>query len=225
MIGQEDIQGHWRRDWLRAPGHEDATTRVHWMQAGALYADVRIPLHRPDLGDAAALADLSSDALQMLAKAEGFAGTTVVENSVCTWTRAINWHGETSDIDAGKLWFEDGALIEDGVHADYRERWEHAGAAPAEGQLLSGDGVTAYLVTVGDAFVFGAGDPAAPANSAPEALFSRVHAFGRWQGAEGIAVLATNPFLEETVLLTREGEGYLWHRMDFDGTKTSLGLR
>ena len=44
MIDSSDVQAHWRRLWIRAPGFEDADTRVHWMQCGALYADIRVPL-------------------------------------------------------------------------------------------------------------------------------------------------------------------------------------
>ena len=40
MITLADVQGHWRRDWLKAPGFSDTTTHVHWMQCGTLFADM-----------------------------------------------------------------------------------------------------------------------------------------------------------------------------------------
>lgn len=219
MITQADIQGHWRRDWLRAPGFEDPTTRVHWLQAGEVYADLRLPLERPELGQARALAELPEAALEALAKAEGFAGTTEVTDSICTWTRAINWHGATDEVDAGKLWFDDqGGLIEDGVHAEYRELWQRVAEGPALGQQLSGLGLTAFLVTVGDAFVLGIGLPDAPAAAKHDVLFERVHALGHWVGETGMADLSTNPFQEGMPVLKRRQDGILWHRRRFDGS-------
>jgi len=93
MITGGDLQGHWRRDWIKAPGFEDNTTRVHWMQAGEIFVDLRVPLERPDLAGATALADLGPSTLLALTKAEGFAGRIEVVDSNCTWHRAINWHG------------------------------------------------------------------------------------------------------------------------------------
>ena len=142
MITTDDIQGHWQRLWLEAPGFKDKTTRVHWMQAGDIYADVRVPLERPDVSGLNSLADLPARDLHILAQAEGFAGHTKVENSVCTWERTINWHGATDAIDAGELSFDTaGRLIEAGVHANYTELWERWPAGHIEGLELSGEGV------------------------------------------------------------------------------------
>ncbi|MDF1728619.1 MAG: hypothetical protein P1U53_12810, partial [Sulfitobacter sp.] len=107
MITQGDLQGHWRRDWIKAPGFEDHTTRVHWLQAGALFADLRIPLERPDISGHAALADLSSAALRRLMQAEGFAGHITVDKSKCTWHREINWHGVPGQADVGLMSFDE----------------------------------------------------------------------------------------------------------------------
>jgi len=239
VVREGDIQGHWARRWLRAPGFEDATTRVHWMQAGGVYADVRVPLERPDLGQARCLAEMSTAALAELLSAEGFAGTTEVADSVCTWTRHINWHGATEDVDAGRLSFDAaGDLIEDGVHADYAELWTRPAQSPCEGVQLSGSDMTAYLVSVGDQFVFGLGTPNAPPTDAlqnalaagerPDAaladVFDRVHIYGRWQGAHGIAELATNPFLEGLRVLTSGPDGVVFHHIAYDGAVSEIPL-
>ncbi|MEM9317947.1 MAG: hypothetical protein AAGA70_02960 [Pseudomonadota bacterium] len=224
MIGQDDIQGHWQRNWLRAPGVEDTTTRVHWMQAGSMYADLRIPEERPELGSTPCLAALPSAALKMLARAEGFAGTTQIVDGICTWQRVINWHGATDQIDAGKLALKDGALIEDGVHSDYRELWQRRAEGPAFGQKLTGDGFTAYLVSVSDAFIFGAGRPDTPGDAPYDALFERVHALGSWVGEVGMADIATDPFLEGQPLLRRRTDGFLWHRINFRGRSSWVAL-
>lgn len=239
MVTEGDIQGHWQRIWLRAPGFEDGTTRVHWMQSGAIYADVRIPMDRPNMSGARCLADLDPDALSILAEAEGFAGLAVVQNSTCTWARHINWHGETEEIDAGKLSFdESGDLIEDGIYADYAELWTRTDADPDAGlHMVSGD-YTAYLVTVGTRFVFAIGKPQAMASKAvlcdlergrhdAEALaelFDRVHMIGTWRGDTGYADLATNPFMECRPCLTRTAEGLVYTHVEFDGKTTELPL-
>ena len=240
MITLAALQGHWRRDWLTAPGVRDDTTRVHWMQAGALYADVRVPAARPDLGDATCPADLSDEGLAALLAAEGFAGTVDLAGDVCTWHRAVNWHGRTEAVDAGRLRFTpEGALHEAGVHADYAELWRHEAAGPAEGLRLEGEGVAAFLVTVGARFVFGAGAPGAPATGGladavrggarPAALRAllgeRVHALGVWEGATGAALLATNPFAEGRPILTRTEGGATWHALVHDGAARDVTLR
>lgn len=239
MIGLDDIQGHWRRRWLRAPGFEDSTTRVHWMQAGDVYADVRIPLDRPDLGGATRLSDLSAAALVSLLAAEGFAGRATVEGGVCTWARHINWHGATSDIDAGRLSFEsDGDLIEDGIYADYAERWTRPSAVPRTGQRYKGQDCLGYLVTVGGDFVFGLGRVDAPGSQdvmdALERgdvwsdgladLFERVHVLGRWQEETGVTVLCTNPFAEGLPCLFRTGKGLRVQWPDWHGSLRELTL-
>lgn len=239
MLTERDIQGHWQRIWLRAPGFEDGTTRVHWMQSGNLYADVRIPLENPDLGDATCLADLDAQSLAMLAEAEGFAGTTVVQDGVCTWAREINWHGATEDVDAGRLSFDgDGDLIEEGVHADYAELWTRPHAVPSEGVRLTCGGKTAFLVTVGNRFVFGIGDPVAPASAstlcglergrvdraALSGLFDRVHVFGTWRGPFGCAILATNPFLNGKACLRRTDMGFVYSHVGFEGDVEEIPL-
>lgn len=238
------LQGHWRRDWMRWPGRggggEDATTRVHWLQAGALYADIRVPAERPALDGARCLDDLDPPALLGLMQAEGFAGTITLEGDICTWHRRINWHGRPAGVDAGRMHFAGAALIEDGVYAAYRELWQPvAGPAlcasrvrgrtaegPVEGVLVSSD--TLFLLALGrpDA------KPSAPLLAAlatgtrpPEVArhFAGLYALGRWQGAHGIADLATDPFLEGRPVLDRTS-GLTLHRTGFAGRAEAVPL-
>ena len=238
MITERDLQGHWRRDWLALPGHFDPTTRVHWLQSGSHYADIRIPKKRPSLEEARCLADLPTETLAMLMAAEGFAGTISVEDSLCTWDRHINWHGRPDAVDTGAMSFENGALIEKGVHADYSERWlaELGGAHHAE--HFTDGRRWGVVVTVGDRFVFGIGEEGAPSSRALrdaleageradglERQFDSTYALGRWSGAIGKAELCTNPFVEGQVILTRKAPGELvWHFVDFQGAKHDVRL-
>ncbi|MYM56304.1 hypothetical protein [Thalassovita mangrovi] len=238
MITEADLQAHWRRDWIKAPGFEDATTRVHWMQCGALYADLRIPADRPDLSGAAALADLDPPALRVLMQAEGFAGTITVADSICTWDRLINWHGVPDGVDSGLMFFDDkGGLIEDGVDAEYRELWQRMPDAPSEAFRVTCDGMEGVLVSSGTGFLFGLGVPGAPSTKpliaaleegrVPAGLtehFGTVYALGHWDGDDGIADLCTNPFLETRPVLRRSGQGITFETVDFNGQENSFAL-
>lgn len=226
-----DLQGHWRRRWLKAPGVVDHDTCVHWMQCGATYADIRIPAGRPDIRGATALADLSDTALAALAGAEGFAGAIAVSEGICTWHRRLNWHGRPETVDAGHVRFDAaGDLLETGVHADYSEAWRRIDDTPDEAhELADGTGNLAILVTVGTRFVLAYGPPAetqAAPGGGPDypALFSRIHVLGSWRGGRGYADLATNPLMETTPVLSVTPKGIVLHGLDFHGRKTDRML-
>lgn len=233
MITLDDLQGHWHRAWLRAPDHEDTTTRVHWMQCGAVYADIRIPADRPDLTGARALSDLDPPALLSLLQAEGFAGTITVADGICTWDRVINWHGTPDAVDAGRMSFSaQGELIEDGVHADYAELWRRAPDRPDRALHGTVAGQDAVIVASPAAFVVGLGVPGGPSPTAERAALSQgtipadlphrfqsVYAYGRWDGQTGIATLATNPFIEGRPVVEQSGDGLSLILPCFDGTE------
>lgn len=239
MRGPEDLQGHWHRAWLKAPGISDHETSVHWMQAGTLYADIRIPARRPDVRGAGALADLSDGTLLTLLKAEGFAGSITVEGDVCTWARHINWHGQPDGVDAGHMRFESAnRLVETGVHADYAELWNRRIDEPVHALHLTAGTRHAYLLTVGKRFVFGIGDPGVSSSAAAltalqagqrsRALhdqFIHIYAMGRWVGNSAMADICTNPLLEGMAVLTCSVQGDLtWHSEDFLGHRQDVTL-
>jgi len=237
VIGLPDIQGHWVRDWIKAPGFEDHTTRVHWVQAGNHYADVRIPLDRPDIGGAGAMSDLSARDLGAMAKAEGFAGHVALKGTQVTWHREINWHGTPEAPDVGDISFDaQGRMIEAGVLADYTELWERA---PGDTSALrfSGHGYSGVVAMVGDRAVVGIGQRDKPATkpltealaedrvpSGIEALFDGLHALCTVAGGALTADLATQPFSEGTPVLSLQGATAVWHRMGFDSTRDDLEM-
>lgn len=238
MITCADIQGHWVRHWIKAPGFEDHTTRVHWMQVGNAYADVRIPHKRPDISTYDCLADLSAPDLAVLAQAEGFAGDVTLDGSQCTWHRRINWHGVPDAPDVGDISFDaKGRMIEAGVLADYTELWAQNGAGPARTLRFSGGGYEGYLMSWGESFVLGIGRPdkaaTRPLVEALQAgtvaqgiatLFDGVHAKGHWSGNAAIADLATQPFAEGQTIVTARDEGLTWHRIGFDGDASEVEM-
>jgi len=238
VISLDDIQGHWVRDWIKAPGFEDHTTRVHWIQVGSLYADIRVPLERPDLSGAGCLADVPPATLLDLLRAEGFAGHITLSGSQCTWHREINWHGQSDELDVGALSFDpDGRLIEEGVHATYSELWSRGPEPASRAFRYSGDGYEAYLVICGTAFVLGIGRCDKPATTTclkalkegrvPETragAFDGVHAYGEWSNGEAIATLATQPFSEGQVVARLSASGLDWECIGFNGHKSTRHL-
>lgn len=238
MITQDDLQGHWRRDWIKTPGFEDHTTRVHWMQSGALFADVRIPFDRPDLRGVSSLAELSLPSLRPLLNAEGFAGQITVENSQCTWHRAINWHGVPGQPDIGLMSFdESGGLIEEGVLSELTELWLPVPQSDLRGVKVRAGDMTGVLVETDEVFLLGIGPTpsdnteelvkACDAGTRPEAelhaLFESEYVLGTWDGPFGVAQLSTNPLHEGEVALERKA-GIIWHALAFDGRETARPL-
>lgn len=240
MIAVGDVQGHWRRDWLTTPDMADHDTAVHWLQAGPLYVDLRIPAGRPATAGGRALADLPDRTLIALMRSEGFAGTITVTQGICTWAREINWHGRPAGIDAGHIAFDGrrDRLMETGVHGDYLERWHRISEAPGRSGMFHAGDRTAFLVTVGAQFAFGVGRPgAAPSCDTLRALdsgsrgdglarhFESLFAIGTWDGDLGRATLATDPFVEGRLLLTRMTDGQVtWSETTFDGTRRDIVL-
>lgn len=231
MITVAALQGHWKRNWLRAPGFEDSTTRVHWVQAGQWCADIRVPLVRPAL-DPGSLAAMAPADLATLLSAEGFAGRTTLAGDVCTWHRDWNWRGFPCPVDAGTLWFDAaGLLIEDGVHAEYREEWQPMPGGPWTATAVEGAKAEGLLIANDLQFLLGLGQRNAPAwpglaaallngeLKVPEAesAFASVYVMGQWQGAAGIATLSTQPFCEGQAVLNRVKDGIRLTLPDFHG--------
>lgn len=221
MITTADLQGHWRRDWIRAPDFEDTTTRVHWLQAGALFADLRVPADLPAL-QGGCLADLDAATLQSLLRVEGFAGEITVTDSQCIWHRAINWQGAFARPDVGAMWFAGDVLIEDGVHADYREAWLAQSTAPMRGHRIAWGDMTGVLVESDDRFLLGIGS--APMDRSVRETFASFYALGTWDGAAGIAELATDPFAMGKPVLDRANDSFVWHAPLFTGGTESRPL-
>ncbi|ASP22274.1 hypothetical protein ANTHELSMS3_03652 [Antarctobacter heliothermus] len=239
MITSGDIQGHWHRAWLKSPSFNDCETNVHWMQCGSLYADIRIPPNRPDVRGASALADLPDAALMALLRAEGFAGVVALRDDVCTWHREINWHGRPEAEDSGLLELNGSdQMMETGVYGDYAELWNRRADHPASAMHLMAGSAHAFIVSIGQRFVFGVGQPDAENSRntiaaleagqrtwALQEQLRHVFAFGRWDGACGLAELCTNPLLEGQPVLSCTGDGALiWHAVDFLGQSREVPL-
>jgi hypothetical protein len=153
----DQLGGLWRRSLIRLPdGSEDRTTEVHWLQGPARYVDLRQPRGRPSFAGIACLRDCGPDHLTWMATQEGFAGRLIQAGQFFEWERDIDFQPPSSLPDAGRLWQEDGMMIEEGRDSPYREHWHHdlAGKASAALSLVEETtGVAGALVVVGDTFM------------------------------------------------------------------------
>ncbi|WP_250537260.1 hypothetical protein [Caballeronia sp. AZ10_KS36] len=136
--------GVWRRTLLRnAAGDEDRATRVYWLQSARVHVDLRVPANRRGFDGVTGVDALSRDALVELARQQGFAGFTQVDvgmPDICTWHRRIDFSPPSDARDIGDMRFErQEVLLEDGVDADYHERWERepASVGASWGALVS----------------------------------------------------------------------------------------
>jgi hypothetical protein len=121
----EWLRGLWRRRSIRFPdGRVDDTTQVYWLQTESMFADIRIPAQRPELGQHASLQTLNVVESQALAQQGGFAGWTELDGSLCRWRRVIDYQPDSGVADEGRLRRDAGLLIEEGIHTPYTEVWE-----------------------------------------------------------------------------------------------------
>lgn len=239
MIAQSDLQGHWRRNWLRTKGLEDTTTRVHWVQAGQWYADIRVPLVRPLLS-VTSLSAMVPGELALLLSCEAFAGRTTLAGDICTWHRDWNWRGVPCAVDAGRLRFDAaGRLMENGVYADYSEEWQAVPGGAWTALAVETSTADGLLITNDTHFLLSYGQRDAPAwpelaaklragtaqTIEAEAAFASFYVMGLWQGAAGIAELSTQPFCEGQAVLHRDQGGARLTVPDFHGRRQEHTLR
>jgi hypothetical protein len=115
-----EYRGLWRRRLFETPAGIDRDSSVYWLQTAALYADIRVPAARRSR---ARLAQCPESELGVLARQQGFAGILEVDGDVLHWRRWLDFQPPGA-LDIGRVHFADGVLVEEGVHADYREEWE-----------------------------------------------------------------------------------------------------
>ncbi|MDO3401787.1 allophanate hydrolase [Mycolicibacterium neoaurum] len=146
----------WRRTAIAVPDSAiDTTTEVHWLQAGELYIDLRIPAGMPPV-TGTSLDTLTRDDLVTMCRQQAFAGRLTEDDGVWTWHREIDLHPAEDLPDRGRLHVVDEVLIETGVGRDYHEDWVADGPGTDSVELLLRDasGRLGMLLRVGDRFGF-----------------------------------------------------------------------
>lgn len=226
-----DFPGLWhRRLMVRPDGSRDETTRVFWLQTDGLYADIRAPIDRPSGTGRTGYGDYSDGELAALARMQGFAGQFSVDGSYCAWQREFDFQPPSEFADEANCHWEDGMLVEIGIHAPYREDW--ARGTPVDPPTASfrpaDSGRAGLLVVAGGYFIamFDRPAPLPPAASledliladlvsgdraAAESRFALTIEFGRIapdDDTRWTIDLATRPWLEGTSLAVEPAE---WH--------------
>jgi hypothetical protein len=119
-----EMPGMWRRSLLiRADGARDSSSLVRWLQAKRLFVDLRQGAALPDFLPLRCLNDLTLEHCTQLAHQEGFAGRLGFDGDCFEWLRLIDFQPRSLLADAGRLWWEDGVLIEAGRDVAYVEHW------------------------------------------------------------------------------------------------------
>lgn len=162
------------RTLLHRPGSaDDTTTRVVWLQADALYCDVRLPAGLTTV-TAPCLSALTLDDLLALATQDAFAGRLVDHGDHVEWTRTVELHAPGPHADAGTLTRHgERKLVEHGHFEDYLEEWSvtDSGLTTEEFALVDTDtGAPGVLVRAGDHFGFARGRTAPVAGDLADAI-------------------------------------------------------
>jgi hypothetical protein len=168
MLSIEELSGLWTRSlqaW--ADGRRDVSTEVAWLQGPRIFADLRKP---PGLtgqfAHAQCLHGLGFSDCEKLARQQGFAGTFSSHDGYFEWTRQIDYQPAQGKIDAGRLFWRDDILVEEGLQKEHFEHWHRDPALPLSpcwGYILRGaaDGCWGNLLRVGNVFMY-ARDRATP---------------------------------------------------------------
>jgi hypothetical protein len=150
---------HWRRSLIVWPdGRRDDTSAVDWLQGPTLYIDLRCPADRPDFATTPRLDDLGWNAVTWLARQEGFAGRLQFDGECFEWERVIDYQPKSVAPDIGRLWLENGVMIEQGRDIPYVEHWhrQDGARAPCAAVRLrqQGQDSEGFIVRLGQTFMY-----------------------------------------------------------------------
>jgi hypothetical protein len=136
----------------------DRSTRVSWLQGPRFFVDLRQPADRPSFGGVDCLRDLELPHLEWLARQEGFAGETRVEDDIVEWVRKIDFQPDSGTLDRGRVQLNGQVLTEIGLESAYLELWQRDTPAPEPcwgarlADLLTAD--VGYIVRAGNTLMF-----------------------------------------------------------------------
>lgn len=150
----EAFMGVWRRARITAPGLDDTTTRVFWVQGPSWYGDIRVPADSPRRAKGSGFAAYAEDELVGLARTESFAGQLTVTPDECAWRRDLDYQPPARFPDVGGWRFTGpDTLIETGVHLPYEEVWLREPDSDGPFAAFRPEDGSGLLVIAGDHFL------------------------------------------------------------------------
>ncbi len=143
-----------------ADGRRDDSTQVAWLQGPTIFADLRQPAGMAgQFSHAGCLNGLGFSDCEKLARQQGFAGIFSARNGAFEWERYVDYQPAQGKIDAGRLFWQDDILVEEGLEQEHFEHWHRdpgRALAPRFGYILKdvADGIWGNLLRVGDFFMY-----------------------------------------------------------------------
>lgn len=164
MLKITDLSGLWTRSLqVWADGRRDVSTKVAWLQGPGIYADLRQP---PDIAGhlfhARCLHELNLSDCEKLSSQQGFSGIFTARDGYFEWTRQLDYQPAQGQIDAGRLYWQNDILVEEGLRNEHFEHWHRnprLPLTPCWGYVLqgAGDGIRGNLLRVGNLFMYSRG--------------------------------------------------------------------
>jgi allophanate hydrolase len=185
MPSAGEFCGLWTRSLIVFPdGRRDAATVVTWLQSVTLFADLRQPPGLAGRPFAACRDALTAQDCLALAQQQGFSGRFEPREAGFEWVRCIDYQPPQPLPDIGRLFWQDGILVEQGLATEYTEHW-HRESAPisVSGFWLSDParGVSGCLLRVDNRFAYVRGRAEAIAGETLAALVSGAATLQRMQ--------------------------------------------
>jgi hypothetical protein len=151
--------GAWQRDWIRRyGGAPDTAVTVRYVQTPSVFGDLRTPSDRPAMPGASSLAELTDEQLAMLARQNGFAGTTTIEGAQATWHHEIDFQPSGGGADIGRIEpAGPGKMFEHALDGAYIESWSALGGDRGPyfaTRVTRGGRVDQLFAVAGDHFIY-----------------------------------------------------------------------
>ena len=228
------LTGLWTRSLKAWPdGRRDTTTNVTWLQGVSTFADLRQPPQNAgQFGHVTCLHDLTMVDCEKLAAQQAFAGTFQARDGNYEWVRSIDFQPPRATPDIGRLYWQDGILVEEGLQGEYIEHWHRGPLLPAQPCAAftlrdKEDGRWGCLLRTGGMFMYARGRLGSPAGAtlaqavaaaaslpAAQALLDFEISFGLIGDGGWLITRSTLPFRENTFLRHQLSAGEGLHVAD-----------
>ncbi len=153
----EWMPGVWMREWIRRGTKQTSPTLVRYVQTQRDFGDVRIPA-RPSVAQATSFAELSDADLRLLARQNGFVGTTSATGLVATWHHELDFQPADTSADIGRLErVGTGGMYEHALDGTYVEHWRTLSDGDrrfVSVRVTRGTRLERVLLVAGDYFYF-----------------------------------------------------------------------